>query len=196
MLTYFGFFIAKFSSVTRSSSSLPENEVVKWLLWVFWLYLYYIKTETERFSYSVDLLSAAGDDWLVQNLLSCGPLCRILRHKRMTRTLMWYPWQRQAEWFQTSNHLFHNNLKQDYCRIMLLTHLIKALIHQLDQCRWINIRVHLHSPVALNYFHTEVQRVLYGYKQQKQFILGIWLRQIIKIIFSKLTNLPLHQMFL
>ncbi len=43
---------------------------------------------------------------------------------------------------------------------IFFTHLIEALVHQIDQCRRINIRVHLHSPVSLDYLHTEVQRVL------------------------------------
>lgn len=56
-------------------------------------------------------------------------------------------------------HSFHIDLEQQ-CIDYSLTHLIEALVHQFDQCRRINIGVYFHRPVALDYFHTEVQRVL------------------------------------
>lgn len=56
-------------------------------------------------------------------------------------------------------HSFHIDLEQR-CIDYSLTHLIEALVHQFDQRRRINIGVHFHRPVALDYFHAEVQRVL------------------------------------
>ena len=45
-------------------------------------------------------------------------------------------------------------------RVLPLTHLIEAVVNQFDQRRGINVRVDVHSPVALDYFHTKIQRIL------------------------------------
>lgn len=38
--------------------------------------------------------------------------------------------------------------------VLPFTHLIEAVVNQFDQRRGIKVRVDIHSPVALDYFHT------------------------------------------
>lgn len=94
LTTYFGFLIAEFSRATRSSSSLPQNDAVSGSSefitsnrnWNTFL----IRKFQKPFSLSINVLFATGDDWLVQNLLGCRPVGRILQHKKTLGTLQRY----------------------------------------------------------------------------------------------------------
>lgn len=103
------------------------------------------------FSLPVHSLSARGEDWLVQNLLRRRPVCRILYDTRHTQRAM-------TRHDSVQLHIKPESRRHDID--YFLTHLIEALVHQLDQRRRINVGVYFHGPVALDYFHAEVQRVL------------------------------------
>lgn len=72
-VTYLGLFIAEFSRTTRSSSSLNTSKGEFWVNRMERIFSIYI-----FFYLCLNSLSATGDEGLVQNLLSCWSVCRIL----------------------------------------------------------------------------------------------------------------------
>lgn len=135
-----GFLIAEFSRATRSSSSLNTTKQGE-----FWV------NRTGRiFFFGLNSLSATGDEGLVQNLLSCWSVCRILRQEQS---------QLPANLSQKSAVKVNQGRKR-MLKVVPFTHLIEAVVNHFDQRRGINVRVDFHSPVALDYFHTKIQRIL------------------------------------
>lgn len=161
--SYFGFFMAEFNRATRSSSSLTE-----WCQWrELLVHLFFVFLENVFSSSPLTVCKRRG---------LAGPESALL--SACLQDPLWFKTQTKSNDTAWLCSIAHQAGKPPRNIDYFLTHLIEALVHQLDQRRRINIGVYFHGPVALDYFHAEVQRVLQdkskNIKTKKKYILYLY----------------------